>query len=47
MLLLLAIGGGACWFDWQPLAIGIAATGALAFTAIWEWDSLTGHKLLR
>jgi len=47
MLLLLAIGGAAWWFGWQPLTIGIAATGALAFTAIWEWDSLTGHKLLR
>jgi len=47
MLLLLAIGGAAWWFGWQPLSIGIAATGALAFTAIWEWDSLTGHKLLR
>ena len=47
MLLLLAIGGAAWWFMWQPLTIAIAATGALAFTAIWEWDSLTGHKLLR
>ena len=47
MLLLLAIGGAAWWFGWQPLTIGIAATGALVFTAIWEWDSLTGHKLLR
>ncbi len=47
MLMLLAIGGAAWWFGWQPLTIGIAATGALAFTAIWEWDSLTGHKLLR
>jgi low temperature requirement protein LtrA len=47
MLLLLAIGGAAWWFGWQPLTIGIATTGALAFTAIWEWDSLTGHKLLR
>jgi low temperature requirement protein LtrA len=47
MLLLLAIGGAAWGFGWQPLTIGIAATGALAFTAIWEWDSLTGHKLLR
>jgi len=47
MLLLLAIGGAAWWLDWQPLTIVIAATGALGFTAIWEWDSLTGHKVLR
>ncbi len=47
MLLMLVIGGAAWWFGWSPLTVGIAATGALALTAIWEWDSLTGHKLLR
>jgi low temperature requirement protein LtrA len=27
---------------WQPLAVGLAATGALIFTALWEWFSLHG-----
>lgn len=46
-ILLLLIAGASYWLDWQPLTIGLAAMGALVFTAAWEWDSLTGHKLLR
>jgi low temperature requirement protein LtrA len=46
-MLLLFIAAASHWLAWQPLTIGVAATGALVFTAAWEWDSLTGHKLLR
>lgn len=31
------------WFGhWQPLTLGIAVTGALILTALWEWFSLHG-----
>lgn len=40
LLVVVAVVG---WFGhWQPLAIGMAATGALILTAIWEWMSLHG-----
>lgn len=40
LLVIVAVVG---WFGhWQPLAIGMAATGALILTAIWEWMSLHG-----
>lgn len=40
LLIGVALGG---WFGhWQPLTIGMAATAALIFTAIWEWFSLHG-----
>jgi low temperature requirement protein LtrA len=41
-LLLLALGIGGSLAHWQPLTIGLAATGALILTAIWEWFSLNG-----
>ena len=47
MVLLLLIAAASFWFDWDRLTVGLATTGALAFTAAWEWDSLSGHKLLR
>jgi low temperature requirement protein LtrA len=47
MILLLLIAAASYWFDWDRLTVGLATTGALAFTAAWEWDSLSGHKLLR
>jgi low temperature requirement protein LtrA len=42
LLLLTATGFAAHFWHWQPLAIGIAATGALILTAFWEWFSLHG-----
>jgi low temperature requirement protein LtrA len=41
-LLLLGVASGGWFGDWQPVTIGMAATGALIFTAIWEWFSLHG-----
>lgn len=42
-MLLLIGSGAAAWFaHWQPLTLGIAATGALIATAVWEWLSLHG-----
>ena len=42
VVLLIGIGVGGWQGHWQPLTIGIAATGALAATALWEWFSLNG-----
>ena len=33
---------GSWWWQWQPLTVGMSATGALVATAIWEWLSLHG-----
>lgn len=42
LLLLAVVGVGGLTAHWQPLSIGIAATGALIVTAAWEWLSLHG-----
>jgi len=42
LLLLTLIAVSGWWWDWQPLTLGIAATGALIATALWEWFSLHG-----
>lgn len=42
LFLLGIIAVTASFLHWQPLAIGLAATGALICTAIWEWFSLHG-----
>lgn len=42
LLLLAIIAIAASYLHWQPLAVGLAATGALIFTALWEWFSLHG-----
>ena len=42
LLLLACVATAAHYLHWQPLAIGLAATSALIFTAIWEWFSLHG-----
>lgn len=41
-ILLALIVFGSWWWQWQPLTIGMSATGALVATAIWEWLSLHG-----
>ena len=40
LLGLIVLGGW--WGQWQPLTVGMAATGALVATAFWEWFSLHG-----
>lgn len=42
LFLLAIIAIAASFLHWQPLAVGLAATGALICTAIWEWLSLHG-----
>jgi low temperature requirement protein LtrA len=42
IVLLLAVGTGGWLQHWAPLTVGMAATGALAATALWEWFSLNG-----
>lgn len=42
LVLLAATGVAGLVAHWQPLVIGIAATGALIVTAAWEWFSLHG-----
>lgn len=41
-LLLIIVGIAGLKAHWSPLAIGLAATGALIVTAMWEWFSLHG-----
>lgn len=42
LILLAIVGVWGFLAHWQPLAIGLSATGALIFTAIWEWFSMNG-----
>lgn len=42
LALLLATGIAATLLHWQPLHIGMLATGSLIFTAVWEWFSYHG-----
>ena len=42
MVLLVAIGIGGLLAHWQPVTIGLLASGALLITASWEWFSLNG-----
>ncbi|MES2288757.1 MAG: low temperature requirement protein A [Pseudomonadota bacterium] len=42
LLLLAATGAVGLITHWQPLTIGVAATGTLIVTAAWEWFSLHG-----
>lgn len=42
MILLVAVALGAWIWNWQPLTVGMSATGALIATAFWEWFSLHG-----
>ena len=42
LIVLAVIGFFAHLLHWQPLATGLSATGALIFTALWEWFSLHG-----
>ena len=42
LFLLTCVAIAAYYLHWQPLAVGLAATGALIFTALWEWFSLHG-----
>ena len=42
MIMLALIAVVASVLHWQPLAVGLAATGALIFTTFWEWFSLHG-----
>lgn len=41
-LLLIALGVAGWSFQWEALTLGLAATGALIATALWEWFSLHG-----
>ncbi len=42
ILILIGIGLGGWFGDWQPLTLGVASTAVLIATAIWEWLSLHG-----
>jgi low temperature requirement protein LtrA len=42
IVLLALFAGLAVWLSWSAVAIGAATTGALVFTARWEWLSLNG-----
>jgi low temperature requirement protein LtrA len=42
LALLIIVAAAAFYLHWQPLTVGLAATGALVFTAIWEWCSQHG-----
>jgi low temperature requirement protein LtrA len=42
MLVLVGVGIFGLSAHWTPLTIGMAATGALILTAVWEWFSING-----